>query len=130
MAKKAHAKDDPRALVAKGTPVLYEGRVVENAFDLPEDAKSVEPVRDEHGKLTYAAMEATINQGGSVLVGDAVVSNLDDLPSEEELAKGDADRERQLASAFDAQIAELTARKSRLMAASGTRTTTHEKKKD
>jgi hypothetical protein len=68
-------------------------------------------------KLDHAAMVAVIRAGGSVIHGGQVIAHEHLLPTEEELARGDADREADAAAALDAQIAALTARRARLAAA-------------
>jgi hypothetical protein len=80
-------------------------------------------VYDELGNLTRAGMELTIREGGGVLVGNGadpenvVATSIDDLPSEESLAAGNADKTARLAADLDRQIADLEARKARLAAA-------------
>ena len=59
-------------------------------------------------------MEAAIQEGGSVLYAGRVVSRAEDLPSEVELARGDAEKEAVVAARIDAQIAALSAQRAKL----------------
>lgn len=67
---------------------------------MPESLKDIlkrdEPQfeRNDAGKLTRAGMESVLQRGGSVLFNSRTISRLDQLPSEAEVAKGDADQER------------------------------------
>jgi hypothetical protein len=68
-------------------------------------------IRDAAGKLTHAGMEWTIQHGGGVMIGGQVITRLDDLPSEAELARGNEAAEAALAASLDAQIAALSAQR-------------------
>lgn len=59
--------------------------------------------------LTRGQMEQAIREGGSVLYGGQVITRIDHLPSEAELAKGDADKEAAAASDLQALIDALQA---------------------
>jgi hypothetical protein len=70
------------------------------------------------GKLTRSGMEHVIRSGGSVLHDGTVYTKLDTLPSEADLAKGDADAENaarenllRQREALDQQLASLGATK-------------------
>lgn len=79
-----------------------------------ENEIEVKSARDERGNLTHAGMEAVIAAGGSVLHNGKVVTDLGNLPSEVDMARGDAEREKQLAAALDDQIARLQQQKAML----------------
>jgi hypothetical protein len=104
--------------VARGQQFVVKGeRLVSSVAEIPQDDKelgTLKPARDERGQLTRDAMVATINAGGSVIHGGELITNVDDLPTEAELAKGDAEREKQVAAALDDQIAKLQQQKSSL----------------
>lgn len=72
-------------------------------------AEQVVPIYDEHGKLTREGMERVIKDGGSVMLGHRLVTRVDDLPSEAQLAQGDAVRAKAAAERIQAQIAALQA---------------------
>jgi hypothetical protein len=64
-------------------------------------------VRDAKGKLTRHGMEEAIRNGGSVIHNGVVVSRLDQLPSEAELAQGDTAAENAALSSLDDRQAAL-----------------------
>jgi hypothetical protein len=88
---------------AEGRPVRGESQ---------EDAARVEAVvtHDAGGRLTRAGMEHAIRQGGGVLLQPAgeIVTRLEDLPDEVELARDDAAR-------LEAHLGELDERHGRLV---------------
>jgi len=59
-------------------------------------------------------MEAAIAEGGSVLYDGRIVARAADLPSEADLARGDARKEAAVAAQIDAQIAALAAQRETL----------------
>lgn len=59
-------------------------------------------------------MAAIIQGGGSVLIGEKIVSRAEDLPTPAELAQGNAAQESQVRESLDAQIAALMAQKALL----------------
>lgn len=61
------------------------------------------------GQLTRAEMERVIAEGGSVLHGGQHISQIKDLPTEADLAKGDPDKEQAAAGNLQAQIDALQA---------------------
>jgi hypothetical protein len=121
-------RDELAAALAEGNSVEVAGRRVTRLRDLPHDPEDGPPVEGvvmySGGKLTRAGMEHTIRSGGSVLIHgggpldhDEVVTRVEDLPEEAELAAGD---ERRLAAhkdAIDAQLEKLTAERARVNAA-------------
>jgi hypothetical protein len=63
-----------------------------------EDAPAPATVAGAHwadGKLTRAGMEQAIKDGGSVMYKGKILTSLDQLPSEADLAAGDSQRESQ-----------------------------------
>jgi hypothetical protein len=86
----------------------------EHARAFPHGNAPSGPERDKRGVLTRAAMIAIIGAGGSVRVpegvgafGGQIVNNVDNLPTDAELAQGDPDAERRAAEAIDVQQREL-----------------------
>lgn len=78
-------------------------------------AENKEKPREINGKLTRDGMEQAINDGGSVMLpGRPPITRTEDLPSAAELAKGNAEQEKQVAAALDAQIAVLSAQRASL----------------
>lgn len=78
-------------------------------------AENKEKPREINGKLTREGMEQAINEGGSVMLPDGPpITRMEDLPSAAELAKGDAEQEKQVAAALDSQIAVLSAQRASL----------------
>lgn len=69
---------------------------------------------DETGHLTREGMVQIIRNGGSVLYGSALIWREEDIPSEAQLAKGDARKSVQAAKHIDEQIAELQKQKALL----------------
>jgi hypothetical protein len=57
--------------------------------------------------MTRARMEEVIRGGGSVMLGERIISKVEELPSEVELAKGDPEREQQVQQSIEAQIEDL-----------------------
>lgn len=66
------------------------------------------------GVLTRSEMEQTIIQRGSVLYRGRIISRIQDLPSDADLAAGDPAQEAAAAAALDAQIAALQAQRARI----------------
>lgn len=64
--------------------------------------------------LTRAQMEQAIQDGGSVVVNGQILSRIDDLPSEADLAQGDAAKEQAARAALDQQIARLLSERAKL----------------
>jgi hypothetical protein len=64
--------------------------------------------------LSRADMERVIKDGGSVLHRGILHTRVETLPTEADLAEGDPAREQAAREALDAQIAALTAQRSRL----------------
>lgn len=82
--------------------------------------KTDQPVsdRDSKGRLTYAALVQIFREGGTVVLGGQHVTKLEDLPTEAEYVRGDADAEAealgrlvQAHQLLEAQIAALTPKK-------------------
>ena len=67
--------------------------------------------------LTREQMERAIDEGGSVLYQGRILTSKEQLPSEAELAKGDANREEAARRELQAQIARLSAELSLLQPA-------------
>lgn len=106
----------------KGWPVLVAGRLVERARDLPpapEEGKT-EPAgiyvatRHPSGHFTHDGLKAIIAGGGSVLHNGEVITNLADLPPEEDLAAGDAKRLDAVEDEIDRQMTALTAQRAKV----------------
>jgi hypothetical protein len=103
-----------------GPVVPDEAETRRRAEELQRRQRGQDPPHfDERGKLTRHGMESAIRGNGSVLIRDAkgaakVVHRLEDLPSEADLAKGDAAREAHVRQALDDQIARLQAEKAKL----------------
>lgn len=57
--------------------------------------------------LTRAEMEQVIREGGSVKHGGRIISRLEHLPSDADLAKGDPAKEAKAAGDLQAQIDQL-----------------------
>jgi hypothetical protein len=108
-----------------GHTVYVHGRGhVRVVRDLPpqrEDGPAVEGVvmRTPDGRLTRAGMEQVVRAGGGVLHNGAVIDKFDELPTEEEIVAGDAQREYALANDIDAQMAALQARRDKLSVGKG-----------
>lgn len=68
------------------------------------------------GKLTRAGMEHVIRSGGSVVHEGKVYSKMEHLPSEADLAKGDADAEAAALENINRQRAQLDAQEAQLKA--------------
>lgn len=66
------------------------------------------------GTLSRNDMEQAIIQKGSVLYQGRIISRIQDLPTDADLAKGNPDMEAAAAAALDVQIAALTAQRARL----------------
>lgn len=81
-----------------------------------EPLKSSDRYRD--GKLTRKGMEAVIAEGGSVIHGGRTISNVDDLPSEAEVAEGDEAATLDALANLDRQQAAIDAQRARLTSAS------------
>lgn len=64
--------------------------------------------------LSRNEMEQVIRGGGSVLHGGRIISRVQDLPNDADLAQGNPEQEQQLATALDIQIAALTQQRDRL----------------
>lgn len=73
----------------------------------PEDYN--EPVYDENGKLTHASMQRIVRQGGGIMYGHAVLTTPESLPTEAQLAKGDAVKMAAAAENIRQQMAALQA---------------------
>lgn len=76
------------------------------------------------GLVSYShdELKAIIAAGGSVLHRGQVISHPDQLPAPEDLAAGNPDEEAAVASALDAQIAVLQARRAGMGAAASSPT--------
>lgn len=68
------------------------------------------------GKLTRAGMEHAIRAGGSVIHDGRVVSRIEDLPTEAQLAKGNTAAEDAALNNINRQRAELDAQEAQLKA--------------
>jgi hypothetical protein len=68
----------------------------------------------EDGKLTYEGMCAVIDDGGSVMYNGAVITDKANLPSQAQLAKGNATKEAAVRKSLAARRAELDAEEARL----------------
>lgn len=68
------------------------------------------------GLISRAAMVAAIKEGGSVHYKGALITRLENLPSEAELAVGDPVQEQQALTDLQKEIAGLEARKAALQA--------------
>lgn len=66
------------------------------------------------GTLTREQMARVIEDGGSVLHGGRLITRLEHLPTEADLAKGNPEREAAAAAALDAQIAALMIQRDQL----------------
>lgn len=66
------------------------------------------------GVLTRSEMEQAIIQRGAVLYRGRIISRIQDLPSDADLAAGDPAQEAAAAAALDAQIAALQAQRARI----------------
>lgn len=98
----------------KSKAVKHE-RLISSVHDLPSDVKTGETATDDSGRLSRKAMELTIKQGGSVLISDGtLITSVDDLPTEADLDKIDADRAKAVSASLDDQIARLQSQKSSL----------------
>jgi hypothetical protein len=80
--------------------------------------------RDAQGRLTRAGMESVLRRGESVLLGDRVITRLEDLPDEADLAAGD---EARLASAREALVAQRDALDKQLVKLAATRSAAPQK---
>jgi hypothetical protein len=63
---------------------------------------------------TREELEAAINEGGSVLVGGKIITRLEDLPSEADLAKGDEVKEAAARKGLEDQVKALQAELAKL----------------
>lgn len=68
------------------------------------------------GILTRNEMERVIAHGGSVLHGGRLITRVEDLPTDADLATGDPNRETQIANSLQQQIDRLQAQLERLQA--------------
>lgn len=68
------------------------------------------------GMMSRAEMEQVIRSGGSVLHQGSVITRLELLPSEADLARGNPEQEAAVAEGLRAQLAELQAQLERLQA--------------
>lgn len=66
--------------------------------------------------LTREEMEQVIREGGAVAHQNRLLTRIEDLPDEIELAQGDQERMANATAAIDRQIAELTAQRARAVA--------------
>ena len=89
----------------------------------PQTLAGVPPVdpmqeaeRDESGMLTHEGMLSVLRAGGSVILNGSIITDPRNLPSEAQLAKGNAAKEAQARQNLDAQIARLQAEKAVLAA--------------
>jgi hypothetical protein len=73
-------------------------------------------LHDERGALTTAGMRAALAEGGSVMVDGNSLATAAELPTEDDLAAGDAERQARLAADLDEEMARLQARRARLSA--------------
>jgi hypothetical protein len=101
-------------------PGAVEGRRGSRNVNLPgeDEAGQYLLVRDEKGNLTRAGMEHVLRSGGTVLLDGELLESAADLPSEADLAKGDAQRTAQVRQAIDNQIATLQQQRTQLEAPS------------
>jgi hypothetical protein len=67
-------------------------------------------------KLTRAGAEQAIREGGSVRVGNKLVTRLEDIPPESEFAVGDADATKKALEGLEAQRAHLDEQEKKLLA--------------
>lgn len=87
-------------------------------------------------KLTRAQMEAAIRNGGSVMAEGKIITKIEELPSEAELAKGDESREQAVIAQLLVQKAGLEQQLAQLQGGQQTpasqvaSTETEEKKSD
>jgi hypothetical protein len=72
--------------------------------------------------LTRSQMEQVIKDGGSVLHGGRIITRMEHLPTDADLAVGNPEQEAAVAAALEAQIAALQARHDRLMQSRTVRT--------
>jgi hypothetical protein len=103
-----------------GQPPPDAPEAARRAEELERQRRGTEPPhRDHRGRLTRHGMESALKGGGSVMVPDGhggvrVVHRLEDLPTDTDLAKGDAVREAQVREALQAQIAHAQGELSKL----------------
>jgi hypothetical protein len=89
----------------------------------PHNVQGIPGAHPDHyrdGKLTREGMVAAVRRGGSVLHKGAVINDERKLPSEADLAQGDARATQQALAGLDAQQRELDAQRQKLLAASAT----------
>jgi hypothetical protein len=79
----------------------------------PQPTKKL-PHRTADGKLTRAGMEHHVKAGGSVMHGGQIITDVAELPHDADLAKGDTEREKQVAQSLDEQIAALSRERAKL----------------
>lgn len=130
MAKKSIAG---RTVVDESRPVgnlVADNQEVERARRAEEEARGPQDVevyrkttlpdgKTVNSRLTRAGMEKVIRDGGSVMHGREIITNVDDLPSEAELAEGDEAAERVALDNIERQQRALDAQRNRLVGAKG-----------
>jgi hypothetical protein len=84
----------------------------------PHNVQGIPGAHPDHyrdGKLTREGMVAAVRRGGSVLHKGAVINDERKLPSEADLAQGDARATQQALAGLDAQQRELDAQRQKLL---------------
>jgi hypothetical protein len=77
------------------------------------------PAQYQGGKLTRQGMESVIASGGSVMHGGKVITRIEHLPDEADLAQGDEQATQQALDGLAAQRAQLDAQEQKLLASRG-----------
>lgn len=124
------SREEAEQHLSAGRPVAFvpEGEQPARTLQVPEGGRRAvraklpgqdEPgeyvlLRDEKGNLTRAGMERVMSTGGTVLLDGKVIEHRDDLPTEEELARGDERRENLARQAIMDQMAALQGRLAQL----------------
>jgi hypothetical protein len=102
--------------------VSVGSRTITELRDLPPDPPegSSDPkvqgaiLRNENGSLTRDGMEHAIKTGGGFLHGGEVITRMEDAPTPEEMAAGDAIQVANLQADIDRRKAEIAAQETRL----------------
>jgi hypothetical protein len=111
--------------LARGEHLAVAGRHVTHKRDLPPrtvapdgtpgpDELEAVVARTPDGKLTHAGMRHAIEHGGSVLHQGEVLTSLEQLPTEADLARGNDQQTQAVAQSIDQQIAALQQQRARL----------------
>jgi hypothetical protein len=122
---KTMTRGEIEAALKRGEHVAIAGRHITLKRDLPPHASDADnpPEADEFqavvarsadGRLTRAGMENAIRTGGSVLHGGEVLTRVEDLPEDDQLAQSHQQQQQALAAQYDAQMAAIAAQKAQL----------------